>query len=533
MAIFMIYMIVLGATAALACDLVERSVLLMRRPVRFVWAGGMVATLAVSVIVVGGWGVAPDVTAGSQAQHAAAGIGQATSTSVFAPTILERIESSIGEFDPALGILWLAGSIGIGVLVLAFAARARRIVRDASPGELEGVPVHFTESTGPAIVGIIRYRIVVPRWVTELPMEKQRLIVEHETQHARAFDPLLVWLAAAAIVVFPWNPGLWYMMRRLRAGVELDCDRRVLGCRPDAKAYMTLLVDVVERVSMPRVFAAAITESPSQLQRRILIMSSSKRRFDRARASVLSVAAFVLLGAAVRMPMPSAPAAIFGSGETGQPIATVTVRSQGDRAEAFVVYSSDSALLVAADGKKVVTMRLTTPATFKAELAGGDVHIQSISGDALAVSAVFTGAPARQSAMSADHVMLIRGGIGVRRPRLIPAGQIPLMKSKSPPKGMRMEHEVSVAAEQIPGTGSPVYPAALRASKVEGQVIAQFVLDADGRPDADTFKVLSATNDLFAASVRSALPGMRFKPAELNGRKVRQLIQQAFMFKID
>ena len=37
---------------------------------------------------------------------------------------------------------------------------------------------------------------------------------------------------------------------------------------------------------------------------------------------------------------------------------------------------------------------------------------------------------------------------------------------------------------------------------------------------------------LFVQSVKNALPNMKFIPAELAGRKVRQLVQQPFTFSI-
>ena len=72
---------------------------------------------------------------------------------------------------------------------------------------------------------------------------------------------------------------------------------------------------------------------------------------------------------------------------------------------------------------------------------------------------------------------------------------------------------------QIPGTGSPRYPDALRSSGIEGEVQAQFVVDEDGKAEHGTFKVLKATNDLFASAVRTALPNMRFYPAEVCGAR--------------
>lgn len=95
------------------------------------------------------------------------------------------------------------------------------------------------------------------------------------------------------------------------------------------------------------------------------------------------------------------------------------------------------------------------------------------------------------------------------------------------------EFQVEKPVSQIPGTATPHYPDALRASGVEGEVQAQFVVNETGRAESSTFKVLKATNDLFASAVRSALPNMRFYAAEVGGKKVKQLVQQSFQFKLD
>lgn len=95
------------------------------------------------------------------------------------------------------------------------------------------------------------------------------------------------------------------------------------------------------------------------------------------------------------------------------------------------------------------------------------------------------------------------------------------------------EFQVEKPVSQIPGTGSPRYPDALRSSGVEGEVQAQFVVNEDGRAETSTFKVLKATNDLFASAVRTALPNMRFYAAEVGGKKVKQLVQQSFQFRLD
>jgi TonB family protein len=91
------------------------------------------------------------------------------------------------------------------------------------------------------------------------------------------------------------------------------------------------------------------------------------------------------------------------------------------------------------------------------------------------------------------------------------------------------EYQVEKQARNVSGQ-QPKYPDELRAAKVEGQVLAQFVVDTTGHVEPATFRVLLSSHALFTQAVRDALPGMQFLPAEVGGRKVRQLVQQPFVF---
>jgi hypothetical protein len=44
---------------------------------------------------------------------------------------------------------------------------------------------------------------------------------------------------------------------------------------------------------------------------------------------------------------------------------------------------------------------------------------------------------------------------------------------------------------------------------------------------------MSTTHEEFADAVRAALPYMRFFPAKVGSKKVRQLVEQEFSFKIE
>jgi protein TonB len=84
----------------------------------------------------------------------------------------------------------------------------------------------------------------------------------------------------------------------------------------------------------------------------------------------------------------------------------------------------------------------------------------------------------------------------------------------------------------LPDNQAPHFPDALRATRSRGSVLAQFVVDTMGSPDPRTFKVLKTSDSSFTSAVRAELPTMRFTPAQMGGRKVKQLVQMPFDFQL-
>lgn len=94
------------------------------------------------------------------------------------------------------------------------------------------------------------------------------------------------------------------------------------------------------------------------------------------------------------------------------------------------------------------------------------------------------------------------------------------------------EFQVEKQVTTAPGSPQPRYPDMLKSANVEGEVLAQFVVDTTGHAEMNTFKVLKSSHELFTQSVRNVLPNMRFYPAEIGGRKVKQMVQQPFTFAL-
>jgi protein TonB len=81
------------------------------------------------------------------------------------------------------------------------------------------------------------------------------------------------------------------------------------------------------------------------------------------------------------------------------------------------------------------------------------------------------------------------------------------------------------------GSGAvPAYPEALRSRAVSGTVVAEFVVDTTGRVEPGSFRAIRSDDPLFTEAVRVALIRARFRPAEVAGTRVRQLVQQPFTF---
>ena len=95
-----------------------------------------------------------------------------------------------------------------------------------------------------------------------------------------------------------------------------------------------------------------------------------------------------------------------------------------------------------------------------------------------------------------------------------------------------LEFQVDFPATPLSG-GMPRYPDALRQDGISGCVLAQFVIDTKGVVDTTTFKVIRVSRIEFAQAVRAALPRMRFRPAEKDGRPVRQLAQVPYNFSVN
>ncbi len=363
---WMVYSLLASALVSLAALALENALRLRGAPLRWVWVGALLGSLALAAAPWTRVGSAPAsegdsrgaaVARGSLAREGGAtarvaeAAGPPAARSAARALWPRATRADLGWMDAPLVLLWALLS-GAGAVRLAGAGRSLRRRRGKWRWtKVDGVLALVTKNTGPAVVGFRGGVILLPRWVVEMDERERRLVVAHEEEHLRAGDSRLLALSLVALALMPWNAPLWWQARRLRHAIELDCDARVLSRGGDPRSYGALLIEVGRRASGHAAAIAAFSESSTVLERRIRAMGKRKPRGWRAFASASAATAVLLFLLACELPLPTMV-------RPAQAVTPGSLARSGLRAGA-VPEASDSLVFYLADG--VIRLRIRTP----------------------------------------------------------------------------------------------------------------------------------------------------------------------------
>ena len=294
---WMIYSILLGGLCALAAHALEDAARVTGFPTRWLWLVALVATVATSALAFYSSVVGVATTLIPRR------VG-ATWLDYPAGTYIQYYES-LGHLDRFLSpLLWTSSAAVAAIFAIAIVRLVRRR-RAWLRTSLDGQSVLVSETEGPAIVGLVRSSIVVPKWALAESERVRALIIAHELEHQRAGDHLLSALALVLTVAQPWNPAVWWIARRLRLALEVDCDARVLRRGSDPRTYGLLLLEAGTRAAACRLPIPALSRPLSSLEERLRIITA-KRRSGRMRAAKLTLVAGILVATAAFIPEPGA-----------------------------------------------------------------------------------------------------------------------------------------------------------------------------------------------------------------------------------
>ena len=302
-AAWMLYCCAIALLFVVVGEGLERALHLARCATRWAW----VAAIAGSYVVpVAAW-LRPDAFGALPVPVAQSVVaGSITPQDVGSPLPPPTRSFSLGGLDAALTWAWRLSSAALLLSLGAAALRLAALRRGWRRATVDGRAVLVSDNVGPAVAGLWQPRIVLPEWALGLAEQERHLMLAHEDEHVRARDPWLLAAAAAALVLAPWNPVVWWQVRRLRLAVEMDCDARVLSRNADAPAYGELLLRVGQRRARLPLGAPALGEPASFLRRRLRRMTTALPRWRWAGVAVGTAVAAAALVTACDAPRPVA-----------------------------------------------------------------------------------------------------------------------------------------------------------------------------------------------------------------------------------
>jgi hypothetical protein len=340
-AAWMAYALVIAALVTCAALLAERIATLRRLQSRWIWVAALLMTLVLPPMFA--WQGArtterPAIALAALAAREKPPVYELSPIAWVggdAPAVPRHV-----ALDTWLLLGWSAMSmLVLGTLTMGW-LQLRRRLRSAIDGEVDGVSVTVSRDIGPAVVGILRSRIVIPRWLLQQDAVTQKIVLAHEREHLRAQDIRMLGGALLVAVLMPWNLPIWWQLRRLRFAMEVDCDARVLRAGESRSTYSAVLLKVARQLVPLRAAAAGLSESGSSLEKRIRIMHAPIRARWRVLALLLGTCSVALIAVAANVSAPPITALTSGAPEDGLPLLPTPVTQ----------WQEDEALLAQAVG---------------------------------------------------------------------------------------------------------------------------------------------------------------------------------------
>ena len=570
------YCLLVSALLGLAAYASERALGHYRKPVRWGWFAAIAGSVTAPVVAF----LAPGLFPGNEAAPSTPPVelGPPADLISGAAAVDPMASRAAAGIDAAamgtiLGWVWALLVVAMLIHLVRVYGRLRLEMRGWKPGHVLGAPVLIADDRGPAVVGIGRSVVVMPKWISALEDRLLRLVFLHEREHQRAGDHRLFAVGIAVLVLMPWNLVLWWQVSRLRLAIEFDCDRRVLARGESTRDYADALIAVGSRVSAPLLTAAAFAERKPAVERRLRRMTEplARRRVLRTlgASGVAMLAVVFMLGCptpenSLNAPEPPTVALTAPSEAVEREPPPAPEPEAGTRAErpTFIPFDTDPVLQNAPE--VTATLEAAYPADFKTAGVGGraelwlyldasgvvrNQRIKTTSGaDALDLAATevvktMRFEPAMNRGQPTDawvSQVVTFQVLDDAEPSLRSQGPAAEDVEPEPEAGTRAERPTFIPfdtdpvlqnAPEVTATLEAAYPADLKTAGVGGRAELWLYLDASGVVRNQRIKTTSGADALDLAATE-VVKTMRFEPAMNRGQPTDAWVSQVVTFQV-
>lgn len=373
--------------------------------------------------------------------------------------------------------------------------------------------------------------------------ENPREILTHELAHIRLGHSWDVALCNLLIIFQWWNPAAWLLKRELQNVHEFEADEAVIKRGVDAKQYQMLLI----RKSVgERLFSMANNLNHHSLKKRITMMTTKKSSpWQKAKALIALPMAALAVMAFANPEIERMAEQVEAESEAVVSKAVAEVKTEGVAAMPQLTKQMEAKLEEQAEtvGEKVTVTGVVKSLSDMKPIVGAVVKLKgSKKGTVTDPEGRFS---MKDVPVGAELEFMYVGFFTDTR-KIEKGGEIEVMlvSEEGPSKeDVHREGDAFDVVEEM-----PVYPGGMAAmmdffyknmkypkeafdAKLQGRVIAQFVVEKDGCiSDAHIVKSVSPALDAEALRIVNAMPN--WTPGRQNGKPVRVKYTVPITFKL-
>lgn len=165
------------------------------------------------------------------------------------------------------------------------------------------IPIIYSKDVEtPSILGFIRPKLLVPPVIVDnLQTAEKKYIFLHELIHLKRKDVIINWITIALLILYWFNPIIWFAFYRMQQDCEVACDAAVLSyLNPsEYRKYGETIINMLDMYSKSRrvLGIAGMAGSKSNIKRRIKMIANFKKKSYIWSAA--AIFAFVLIGVIV------------------------------------------------------------------------------------------------------------------------------------------------------------------------------------------------------------------------------------------
>ena len=527
-----------GSVVLAAAFLVSRALRRASAAARhLVWAAALASLLAITALslLLPSW--QPEVAAARAWSPVAAAGPETSAAHLPAMTVRAILAGDPGPgLARALFAVWAAGfllslaALLAGALRLAlnaarstplFLSRWMRMAADLSRAAGLGTPVRLLMAPGavmPVTWGAWRPRVLLPVGAEDWPVERMRVVLAHELAHVRRRDWLLQILAEIGRAVYWFHPLVWIGCDRLRRESECACDDAVLCSGVEVHAYAEHLLELARTLNRSlRPWSPALAMArPSNLEMRFTAMlnpSLNRRSVTGKTAFLTALAALCLIAplAALNLPVQSPSCKFSGTvlDATGRAVPNATIIASNATAKTKDMTVTGQTGMFEFTGLATGSYKLEVLKPGFARFVEPKVELRA--------------------GESASRQIVLQ--LGEVSERIDVVGKAPAKAARAPSEPSALQVGGSVQQTKITHMVRPAYPPVAKAAGIEGAVLLEAVIAADG--SLRSLRVMNSQIDSdLAKSAVEAVSQWRYQPTLLNCQPVDVITQITVNFTL-